>query len=115
MNLSIVKEDVPKRRVPRMAHLSDGAASTRPADVRGGGKDQAGRDIVDVFWATQDYAIYRWHKATPEQAFFGNGKRIHHSYGISPLFGNTTQQKRFALMGSVLARPLAASPTHDSR
>ena len=105
MSLSIVKEDRAETHESSDPHLSDGAASTRPADVRVGGKDQAGRDIVDVFWATQDYAIYRWHKATPEQAaFFGNGERIRHSYGISPLFGNPTQQKRFALIGPALAR-----------
>jgi hypothetical protein len=130
MELSIVKEDRAETDESSDPHLSDGAArrivprraatlpgeapaipgpaqppaDMRPTDVRVGSKDQAGRDIVDVLWATRDYAIYRWHKDTHEQAFLGNGERIHRSYGISPLFGNPTQQKRFALIGPALAR-----------
>lgn len=75
-----------------------------PGQVRVGTDDPAGREIVDVLWLTDDYAVYRWRKCAREASFFGRGEKTYPTYGISPLFGNPEQRGRFALVGPDLAR-----------
>lgn len=59
-------------------------------EVKKGGKDQRGRDILDIFWSTKDYVIYQ------------------HPAGISPHFSDDeemTKEQRaaYAQIGPLLA------------
>jgi hypothetical protein len=45
------------------------APDLKPENIVCGESDQAGRTIVDVYWITKEYAVYRWRKCTDEKVF----------------------------------------------
>jgi hypothetical protein len=61
------------------------ALDLKPVDIAPGIKDQAGREIVDVYWITKYYAVYRWRKCTTEKTFFGLKDRPRATYGMRVL------------------------------
>src|SRR5687768_13036390 len=80
------------------------APDLKPSQIRVGNIDQAGRDIVDVYWTTRDYTVYRWRKCTAEKTFFWFDEKKNPSYGITAHFGsNAKLRERLAVIGPNLA------------
>jgi hypothetical protein len=77
----------------------------KPVDIAPGIIDQAGREVVDVYWITKYYAIYRWRKCTTEKTFFGLKDKPSATYDITVDFGDEKEHhKTFALIGPDLSR-----------
>lgn len=87
------------------AGTSGGGASIGPVDVKVGGRDQSGKEVLWVYWSTKDYAIYQWRREIQKDGIVSrivgwltNRPPMQAEYGISPHFGRDEQRLRYALL-----------------